>query len=291
MNVIRTLLCLSALPFAALTGCISEAESVALPADTGTYTPPEDSGTDTTPPATESDDAYTYNSDTKELEIDGAYNPYKGYTVGLFCDGCGTEDGFTHAVATIPPADDGSLKVNLGLFGNGADIRWSLALVNDNLEPTQWVWESGVVSDNLVEHDSLGLTMTVQECVGEQMVDKIDFCTQISSAGVMPGSCWGTYVPPADCTDSDNDGDVDPNTDGEPDETGDTGTADDCAGDCAVDDDGDGYSDNAGDCDDGWSGTNPGHDDEWRDGQDNDCDGSTDEGCDGSEAWNGYCSP
>lgn len=48
-----------------------------------------------------------------------------------------------------------------------------------------------------------------------------------------------------------------------------------------VDDDGDGYSEAQGDCDDGWPGTNPGHDNEWRDGMDNDCDGYVDEGCSG----------
>ncbi len=55
-----------------------------------------------------------------------------------------------------------------------------------------------------------------------------------------------------------------------------------------TDDDGDGYSEAEGDCDDGWPGTNPGNPDEWRDGMDNNCNGYSDEGCAGA-AHNERC--
>jgi hypothetical protein len=59
---------------------------------------------------------------------------------------------------------------------------------------------------------------------------------------------------------------------------------DDCD-DC----DGDGWTIAEGDCDDGWWGTHPGHNDEWEDNEDNDCDGSVDEGCESDDDWNEFC--
>lgn len=229
MNVRISLFAL--LGLATLTGgCISEADgnaSAAQADDSGApETPPEDSGTDTTPPATD-DAAYTF--DDGVLTLDRDFNPYSGLTIGFFCDGCGTEDGWSRAVATVPETDGGDLEVNLGRYGAGTDTRWSLAVVDENLVPTQWLWESGEVGEELEEHDPLGLTIPVQECVGDVMVDKLDFCTQISGDSIMAGSCWGTYVPPADCTDSDNDGDGDPDT--TPDDGNDDGEEDEDDGD------------------------------------------------------------
>ena len=49
-----------------------------------------------------------------------------------------------------------------------------------------------------------------------------------------------------------------------------------------TDNDGDGWSEDEGDCNDGWEGTNPDAPGEWRDGEDNDCDCWVDEDCEGA---------
>lgn len=64
---------------------------------------------------------------------------------------------------------------------------------------------------------------------------------------------------------------------------------DDDHGSSSPDADGDGWTVAEGDCDDGWQGTNPGHNDEWQDNEDNDCDGSVDEGCSSEDGWNQLC--
>jgi len=247
-------------------GCIQEAT------DTGT------SGAITAP-------AYTYVDGV--LTISHNFNPYPGSTIGLFADGGGTEDGFKRAVATVLQSDEGDIIVNLNLFPFGADIRWGLATVDANNAPVQWLWESGVISGNLVENDPLGLTLPIKECVGDVMVEKVNFCTQITADGVMPGTCWGTYVEPTDCTDADNDGDVDPD-DGT--DTGDSGSGDSGSGECA-DADGDGFTDEAcggTDCDDAWYWNNP-RAVEVNDNVDNNCNEEIDEGCEFDDAEDEVC--
>lgn len=218
--------------------------------------------------------AYSYEDGV--LTIGHSFNPYKGERIGVFNDGGGVEDGWTTAVATIPATESGEVPVDLGLFGDGQSTRWALATLTDDNQPDNWLWESGVIAENLVNEDSLGLTLWVEECG----VEKLNFCTRLVDSGVIPGQCSLTYVDPASCEDADADGDTDPDADGAGDEDA----------DCA-DADGDGYTDaecGGTDCDDGWRYNYPGAP-ETNDDVDNDCDGSVDEDCESDDGWNETC--
>lgn len=206
----------SLIPLVFFVACINErAPQRDVDADTADTTEPADTGDDITNTVDNDAAAYTYSNG--DLDIDRDFNPYVGERIGFFADGAGVVDGWITAVATVPQSDEGDLTVNLGLFGTGQSVRWALATLDDNNAPVNWLWESGVIAEELVDADNLGLTLWVNECG----VQKLNFCTRLTSTGIMPGECALTYVPPEGCTDADGDGDTDPDTG-----TTDTGTTD-----------------------------------------------------------------
>lgn len=148
-----------------------------------------------------------------------------GQSLGMYCDGCRSEMGWSDAVA-IATYDEGldAYRVPLMSFGTGVSLRFGFATMDEDGHPDRWIDLS-----EIARRDPYNFVVEVQECG----VRKHNFCVEIASnGGLVQGECALTYEPPEGCDeDGDGGGDTDPDSSDGEDDDGDGGGDTDDGGD------------------------------------------------------------